>query len=113
VRPDQSIAGRCHREAVVNTCLVKLTLVSSCALAGLPALAAAPTQPHSSQAQPQPTVAAAPTPSSSSTMPRARTGAAVVTITAAGSVIVLADGIVAQARLARIDPPAPGFVYER
>lgn len=34
------------------------------------------------------------------------------TITAAGSVIVLADGIVANAASAQILPPAPGFVYE-
>jgi len=35
------------------------------------------------------------------------------TVTAAGSVIVLADGIVANATLAQIQPPADGFVYER
>ena len=34
-------------------------------------------------------------------------------VTAAGSVIMLADGIVANARVAQIQPPAPGFVYER
>ncbi len=34
-------------------------------------------------------------------------------VTAAGSVIMLADGIVANARIAQIQPPAPGFVYER
>ena len=33
--------------------------------------------------------------------------------TAAGSVIILADGKVAHATLAQIQPPAPGFVYER
>lgn len=33
--------------------------------------------------------------------------------TAAGSVIMLADGIVANARVAQIQSPAPGFVYER
>lgn len=32
---------------------------------------------------------------------------------AAGSVIVLADGIVANATLASFQPPAAGFVYER
>ena len=36
-----------------------------------------------------------------------------VTVTAAGSVIILTDGIVANARIAHIQPPAPGFVYER
>ncbi len=35
------------------------------------------------------------------------------TVTAAGSVIVLSDGIVANATMAQIQPPAPGFVYER
>jgi hypothetical protein len=38
---------------------------------------------------------------------------AVTTIAAAGSVIVLADGIVANAAIAAIQPPADGFVYER
>lgn len=33
--------------------------------------------------------------------------------TAAGSVIVLADGIVANAAMAQIQPPADGFAYER
>lgn len=36
-----------------------------------------------------------------------------VRITAAGSVILLADGTVARAQMAQIVPPAPGFVYER
>ena len=35
------------------------------------------------------------------------------TIVAAGSVIILADGIVANASMAQIQAPAPGFVYER
>ncbi len=35
------------------------------------------------------------------------------TTTAAGSVIILADGIVANASMVQIQPPAPGFVYER
>lgn len=35
------------------------------------------------------------------------------TISATGSVLVLADGIVASAASALIPPPAPGFVYER
>ena len=43
----------------------------------------------------------------------AKPAAALATITAAGSVIVLADGIVANATLAQIQPPADGFVYER
>ncbi len=39
--------------------------------------------------------------------------AAVTSIAAAGSVIVLADGIVANATVAQIQAPADGFVYER
>jgi hypothetical protein len=39
--------------------------------------------------------------------------AAVTIVTAAGSVIILADGIVANAALAQIQAPADGFVYER
>lgn len=35
------------------------------------------------------------------------------TVHAAGSVLLLADGIVADARIAPLAPPAPGFVYER
>ncbi|MBK9133137.1 MAG: hypothetical protein IPM15_01925 [Betaproteobacteria bacterium] len=34
-------------------------------------------------------------------------------ITAAGNVLILADGIVANATTAQVMPPAPGFVYER
>ena len=35
------------------------------------------------------------------------------TVTAAGSVVILADGILTNATFAQIQPPAPGFVYER
>lgn len=35
-----------------------------------------------------------------------------VAVSAAGSLILLADGIVANATFAQIQPPAPGFVYE-
>lgn len=38
---------------------------------------------------------------------------ATTSFTAAGSVIVLADGIVANATLAQIQAPADGFAYER
>lgn len=44
---------------------------------------------------------------------KAANAAVTATVTAAGSVIVLADGIVANATLAQIQPPADGFVYER
>jgi hypothetical protein len=35
------------------------------------------------------------------------------TVIAAGSVLVLVEDIVADATIAQIHPPAPGFVYER
>lgn len=38
---------------------------------------------------------------------------ATTTVHAAGSVLLLADGIVADARTAQVLPPAPGFQYER
>jgi hypothetical protein len=33
-------------------------------------------------------------------------------VTAAGSLLILAEGIVANARFAQVQPPAPGFVYD-
>jgi len=45
--------------------------------------------------------------------PRTAAPTAVVKIAAAGSLIVLEDGIVANAAIAQIRPPAPGFQYER
>ena len=44
---------------------------------------------------------------------KAATPTSAMMITAAGSVIILSDGIVANATMAQIQPPAPGFVYER
>lgn len=38
---------------------------------------------------------------------------AATTVHAAGSVLLLADGIVADAHIAPLPAPAPGFVYER
>lgn len=44
---------------------------------------------------------------------RAMSVADEIRIAAAGSVIILADDSVIGANIARINPPAPGFVYER
>jgi predicted house-cleaning NTP pyrophosphatase (Maf/HAM1 superfamily) len=72
-------------------------------------------------AQPRSTAAATPVkaPASSPkalTVAAANAKAATLTsatpVTAAGSVIILSDGIVANASMAQIEPPAPGFVYE-
>jgi hypothetical protein len=43
----------------------------------------------------------------------AKSPVALASITATGSLIVLADGIVANATLATIQPPGEGFLYER
>jgi arginine/ornithine N-succinyltransferase beta subunit len=73
--------------------LVKLALISGCALTALPAFAQTSVQPRSTAA-----AAAAKT---------------LTMVTAAGSVLILSDGIVAGAVMAQIQAPAPGFVYER
>ncbi len=59
--------------------------------------------------------AATPAPKTLTAAASAKTAApaSATKVTAAGSVIMLADGIVADARVAQIQPPAPGFVYER
>ena len=44
---------------------------------------------------------------------RSAAPAAATTVHAAGSVLLLADGIVADAHIAPLPAPAPGFVYER
>ncbi len=66
----------------------------------------------STAARPQASTAASPV-TLSAAATRGAGNPALRTITAAGSVIVLADGIVANASMAQIPPPAPGFVYER
>jgi hypothetical protein len=83
----------------VKPCLVKLALISSCALTATHVFAQSAAQPRN---------AAATTVAKTSATP-----ASTATITAAGSVLVLADGIVANAVAAQIQPPAQGFVYER
>jgi predicted lipid-binding transport protein (Tim44 family) len=96
----------------VKPCLVKLTLISSCALIALPAFAQSSAQPRSAA---KTTAAKTPAnaPKTLTAAANAANPASVTTVTAAGSVIVLSDGIVANATMAQIQPPAPGFVYER
>ncbi|MBL8344564.1 MAG: hypothetical protein JNN03_03915 [Rubrivivax sp.] len=102
--------------------LARLTLISSCALmstlVSAPAFAQATSPPRATpgiQAA-TPTLAApasAPKPVAVAANARVASPASVTRVTAAGSVIILADGIVANATIAQILPPAPGFVYER
>ena len=94
-------------------------LIAGCAALALPTAA----QPVTPQGQ----VATVPAPTATAAAPKA---VAVVTaagsdaraaartpgttrVTAAGSVIILADGIVANAAFAQVLPPTHGFAYER
>jgi hypothetical protein len=117
----------------VNTRLVKPTLISICALLAAAAFAQTPAQPGAmSAATARPAAESGPKPPAAATVGdtawfpatqlanNARVGAmapqvtsARTMVTAAGSVIILADGKVVHATLAQIQPPAPGFVYER
>ncbi len=85
----------------MKTCFLKLSLTAAGAVlashafaADAPAASAAPV-----------TVAANTTASKPAPLTRM--------VVAAGSVLVLVDGVVANARIAQIHPPAAGFVYER
>lgn len=86
-------------------------------LVSAPAFAQATSPPRATPGIPvaTPTLAApASAPKPVAVAANARAASPSVTrVTAAGSVIVLADGIVANATIAQILPPAPGFVYER
>jgi hypothetical protein len=100
----------------VKLCLVKLTLISSCALVATHASAqSSATNPTTAAATTAADAATPPAPKTLTAAANAKTvaPAAATKVTAAGSVIMLADGIVANARIAQIQPPAPGFVYER
>jgi len=78
------------------------------------AFAESPAQPGAPAATPTVRApASALKPLAVATNARATNAASVTRVTAAGSVIILADGIVANATIAQIHPPAPGFVYER
>ena len=94
--------------------LIKLTLIAGCALTALPASAQPSAQPSSTAATtPAKAPVLAPKALTAAVNLKAGALASVTTVTAAGSVIVLSDGIVANATLAQIQPPADGFVYER
>jgi hypothetical protein len=104
-------------EKIMKQHLAELTLLSLCALAAPQTFAQVTTR---LQAAAEPatalspkSVAEAPTAVASVVNVRAAKPAAPTTTTAAGSVILLADGIVANAKFAQIQPPAAGFVYER
>jgi hypothetical protein len=88
----------------VKRCLVKVAVMSCCALIGTHAVAQSAIKAPVDTPKTQ-TVAAS--------VKAAKPVVAMATVIAAGSVIVLADGIVANAALAQIQPPADGFVYER
>ena len=85
--------------------LVEMSLISCCALMGTPVFAESAAQPRGATEMSKTQTAAA---NVETAKPLPAT-----TTTAAGSVIVLADGIVANAVVAQIQPPADGFVYER
>lgn len=71
-------------------------------------------QPHSTAAAtPVKAPASAPKALTVAANAKAATLTSATTVTAAGSVIILSDGIVANATMAQIQTPAPGFVYER
>jgi hypothetical protein len=85
--------------------LVELSLASCCALMATQAFAQSAAQPPGAPELSKTQTAAANV--------RAAKPLLAVTNHAAGSVMVLADGIVANAMLAQIQAPADGFVYER
>lgn len=99
----------------MKRCLVKMSLISCCALVATHALAQSSAQPRS-KVTPAPSKAAAAAPKAqtvAANVKAAKPTVVAATITAAGSVILLADGIVANATTAQIQAPADGFVYER
>jgi len=104
--------------------LAKLIAFSGCAVMVSQALAQVPVQAGRSAAVVSSQTTAAPATAvpvvaaakAGTTGPGLKVAAAptsVRAVNAAGSVIILADGIVANATMAQILPPAPGFVYER
>jgi hypothetical protein len=88
----------------VKRSLVQISLISCCALMGAHAFA---------QSTSKTSVDAAKMQAAASIAKAAKPVVAVATLTAGGGVVVLADGIVADAAPAKTQPPADGFVYER
>jgi hypothetical protein len=109
--------------APMRTCLLTLTIIAGCAAWSAPAFAqsavpqvsaVAPAAPKAAAGAAKPAdVITAASPDARVLLRTPGTTAATLTIAAAGSLIVLRDGVVANANLAQIQPPAPGFVYER
>jgi CubicO group peptidase (beta-lactamase class C family) len=96
----------------VRTGFVKAFLISCCALLAPHALAQSSAQQRNVRPAAAP-VDAARAQTVAAGIKGAKPSAAAAVVTAAGSVIVLADGIVANATMAQVQPPADGFVYER
>ncbi|MDT7837177.1 hypothetical protein [Aquabacterium sp. OR-4] len=99
--------------------LVNVFLIAGGALLSLPALAHSPAQPAGAgatatapKAPANPAAMTAVLPAAATTV-AANTRAGARSFHAAGSVIVLVDGIVANATSAQVHPPAAGFMYER
>lgn len=103
----------------MKTLLVKLTLIAGGAVLASHAIAQSPVQPGSAAATTIPRApASTPWSPTETVTAAANIGAASPTpvkrmVTAAGSVIILVDGKVAQSTIAQIHPPAQGFMYER
>ena len=92
----------------MKTCLSILSLVGCAVLAAPAAAQPAPASPAAAAPAREP----APTRTAGVDVKAPAAARDVQRVVAAGSVIVLADGIVADARIAQVQPPAPGFVYE-
>jgi hypothetical protein len=89
----------------MKRCLVKMSLVACGALMATHAFAQSAGKTRA--ASPKKQTAAANVKAAKPTI------AAMSTVTAAAGAIILADGIVANATVAQVLPPAEGFVYER
>ena len=92
--------------------LARLSLIASCAFMVAGACAQPPDKP-AGQAATKSARAPAPSPVHVAAKTRAASPVTAGAVSAVGHVIVLADGIVANAVIAQIQSPAPGFVYER
>lgn len=101
----------------MNRCLGNSIFIAGCALLATQVFAqSTPAAQVAPKAVAKPAAKPASKPTQFTTAdagPRASEQTRASTFTAAGSVIVLADGIVANATMAQIQPPADGFAYER
>ena len=98
----------------MKPCLVKLALISVCAVTVVPALAQTSAPPGGAAATASVKAAASvPQALTVATNAKGATLASTTTVTAAGGVVILSDGIVANTAMALVHSPAAGFVYER